>query len=141
MKKTIILLALVFSATAALANRQVHIDKDGVVQNVGYVYGKNAKVDHSKNQYSDAEWASFGITEEEPYIIKDGPVWRDMTQAEKDALDDQLKQAALDKAVTKLDMDALFNALADLLNKPRADVEAAFKTGVDPKKAKKEKDK
>ena len=134
----LILLALTI-AGSALANKYVNIDSDGAVQGVSSFYGKHAKVNHTKNQYTDAEWDAFGITEEAPYIVKDGAVWRDMNQAEKDALDAQLQQDALDKAKTDVNIDAIIKALADLLNKPVADIEEAFKTGVDPKKAKKAK--
>ena len=138
MKKALIL-TMALMTVSALANEYVIIDSDGIVNDVISVNGKKAKVDHDKNQYTDAEWAAFGITEEAPYIIKDGAVWRDMIQAEKDAVDAQLQQDQLDKAVEDVDLDALFDALADLLNKPRQDVEDGFKAGVDPKKAKKDK--
>jgi len=141
MKKIIATLSVALLACSAMANVYVSTDKDGNAEGIMRVYGKNAKVNSDKNQYTDAEWVAFGITNEPPYIIKDGAVWRDMTQQEIDVVDAGIKQERLDEANSDVDMDALFNALATLLNKPRADVEAAFKSGVDPKKKKSKKDK
>ncbi len=140
--KTILIISMVaMLALSARANKQVSIGADGVVDGVSGICGKMAKVNHNKNQYSDAEWTAFGITSEAPYIIKDGAVWRDMVQAEKDAVDAITKQEVTDAASADVDLDALFEAIAQASDKKmtKQEVIDAFKGAVDPKKAKKEK--
>ena len=142
LKRMAIVTAIYWTALATVcwANKRVDVSNDGLVDSVSSVYGKGAKVDHASNQYSDAEWTAFGITEKAPYIIKDGEVWRDMVQAEKDAVDAVIKQETTVAAEADVDMDALFHAVAESIknnDKTYEAVKANFKAGVDPKKAKK----
>jgi len=138
------LLAILF-LTATLtssvyANKQVDTDSTGYVESVSSVSGKGAQVNHDEDQYTDAEWAAFGITSEAPYIVKDGAVWRDMDSAESNAVNAVIQQEVTDKASAGVDMDALFQAIADAVKgnlKTKAEVKEAFKSGVDPKKEKK----
>ena len=117
MKKVLIISMVVMLAVSAQANKQVSIGSDGVVAGVSSIYGKMAKVNHNKNQYSDAEWTAFGITSEAPYIVKDGAVWRDMNVAESNAVNVVLQAEATVTAEADVDMDALFQAISEASDK------------------------
>jgi len=73
------------------------------------------------------------------YWKKVGNDWVAMNLAEQAVVNESKKQKALVDAQANVDMDALFQAVADAVKnslKTKAEVEQAFKAGVDPKKQK-----
>ena len=136
-----ILMALSANAEKASSYKFVGTDKDGNATALTTAYsGKPHTL--KENEYSIPTWDSFGITNEVPYIIKDGNDWRDMTPAEVEAQDDKIQEAVTEEAVADVDMDALFRTMSEITQggpKTYEEVKAIFTGSVDPKKAKKKK--
>jgi hypothetical protein len=123
--KYIILLVVLF-AIPSLASpekqwKHVYVSTNGIVQSVeNRGSGNPVEIDNANNDYSIDQWNSFGITNALPYIIKDGNVWRNMTQAEQEALNSS-KKSDRQKALENKYLD-LTKSMYTLANDPRKDV-------------------
>jgi len=139
-----IIISLMLMSIPAFAIVEVNIDKDGDVESIGSMFGKNAKANHAKNRYTEAEWSAFGITNQPPYIIKDGTAWRNMTPSEIATKDAEIQEEVTSEVTEDATADAILRTIAEAIKtntKTYEGVKAIFTGEVDPKKAKKKKEK
>jgi len=136
MKKVITAVLLMVAATSLAAEWKTVQAAGGEVKAV--ITTANSKAytpDPAKNEYP-VDYA-FPV-EDFMYWKKVGNNWVAMSPAEQVVVNESKKQKALAAAQANVDMDALFQAVADAVKnnlKTKAEVEQAFKAGVDPKKA------
>jgi len=133
-----LLLMLVICTTSALADsawQKVDV-KNGEVMGVTRKFGTKAHTpDPAKNEYPVGY--SFPQTNM-MYWKKSGDDWVVMTAGEQTAKDAITKQETTVTASADVDMDALFQTIADAVKgnlKTKPEIIAVFKDAVDPKKA------
>lgn len=135
----IIFMATAITAFAGSKWKKVTVD-DGKATGISHNESGSAYApDPAKNEYTDDQWASFGITNQPPYIIKDGAVWRNMTPAEIAATDVTTQTKETAETTSDVQMDAILRTIAECSKggaKTYDEVVAIFKNQVDPKKAK-----
>lgn len=136
--------ALCAQELATLMQRVV-LNGDGTVKSVqAKACSKVVLPDHNNNEYLQSEWDAFGITNEVPYIVKDGSVWRNMTAAEQAVVNSNLQGRLVSEVVADATDDAIIRTIAEAVRlnaKTYNEVKAILHGQVDPKKAKAKKTK